>query len=199
MKSLQKKSTCRVTKRPIALFRQEADDPGYVSWRSYDLWLYTDVPLHEAIDLQRAGERPLPADFCWRDTSVGDTCQTKIRPENIRAQLWACGRHMRVFQEEQDRVRRNREQELKNKERDLLREWEFEKSKLAYERLVELGWAAVLIDEPPSINNWGGTRNVQIRSLSLTEFLEIVDDQNDPEKDEEYEDEFETVPDNFFT
>lgn len=196
MKSLKKKSTCRLTGRPIELFLLTTDDVPAI-WRTTNDWLYTDITRAAALEL-RTNDKvyPKPADFCWRNTYEGDPCTSKIRPENMRAQLWACGRHMAQFQEEQQRRLRVQEEDGKRAQREAFFEWQLEEAVRVYERLKELGWGAILPQEPPR-RNWGTQiRGTEI-SLEQAEFLALVEE---PEEEEyEDDDDFTTVEEDFFT
>ena len=195
MRSLKKKSKCRLTDRPIELFLIGPEDIP-AAWRTVKGWMFTDVSKEERLRIYAEDKvYPKPQDFCWKETYDGDPCTSKIRPENMRAQLWACGRHMSKFQEEEERKKRNARQRQINEQKEQLFAWELEKAITTYEKLQELGWGAVLPDPPRK--SWGTQiRNTEI-TISQEEFLALVAPPQ--EEEEEYDDDdFESVEEDFF-
>jgi hypothetical protein len=190
------KSKDRLTGRPIGLFRLDPEESG--NWVAKNYWIYTDIARTVAIEEMKAGARPLPNDICWRNMDSGDYCTSKIRPENTRAQLWACGRHMARYQEEVERHERIAEDNRKRRLQEEMVQWELEEYETAYDRLVELGWQEFL-KERPNKPRWGGTMvRGKVLEIDLKEFLSLVDPEQEDYDDDIDTENFSTVEEDFF-
>jgi hypothetical protein len=194
------KSTDRNTGRPIVFCKVPPEmTPGTPNWLGSELWIPGDKPFEQAVEEWSTGWRPLPVDYCWTSMDIGGYCRTKIRPENQRAQLWACGRHMARFQEDRQRRKENEQRARQRQEQEALVQWELQQYLQVYERLVELGFEEILGGEP-RIPYTGSTyvRNTEI-SMDIKDFLAIVDPEGQAEEEEEYDDDdFIEVEEEFF-
>jgi hypothetical protein len=186
----------RATNRPIGLTRLSKEDTGH--WYDTNQWIYTDVEFADALVEYKTSARPKPREYCWRDMDSGDPCNNKIRPENARAGLWACGRHMARYQEEQARIEQRHESERREKALEEIAEVEIKEYEDAWQRLVDLGWQEYL-PEKPRRRSWRGSRveNKEI-TMGLKVFLSLVDPEEEEQDDELDESDYATVEEDFF-
>lgn len=150
------------------------------------------------VEYKEGRARPLPKDYCWRNMDSGDPCNNKIRPENARAQLWACGRHMAKYQEEQQRKIYHEEHKAREEALTQIAELELVEYERTWNRLVDLGWQEYL-PEKPYRKSWGRRVENTKLEMDLKVFLSLVDPEEEEQEEDEPDDkDYATVEEDFF-
>lgn len=201
--------TDRKTGRPIALYRFTKDDLPHL-WYRTTYWVYTDEPWHvihsRLLNKDTSEYRGLkPKEYCWYDTLEGDPCKVRVKVENQRSGLYACGRHMEKFQADQQRFKMFKENARRREVAIQIAKERFAEYTRAYELLCEAGYKEILgLENPPMMREHSERILRKDVALDLIEAAKVLvpgyrplDDQSEEVNSNEYED-FVAVDDDFF-
>jgi hypothetical protein len=171
------KGTCRYCGKP-AYFVFDTE-PYATEARTRGVWLHegeTIADIDGVTGVQPDDHRASPKEFCCEavTSSNYDECGSPVKYEDIRAENYACGRHMRKFEEDRAYRKRNEEQAARRKEQDELQAFEAEQYDLAATWIKDHGFGH-LIGDYEAKPKWGRfNKATKVDVFLLKEFLEGV-------------------------
>lgn len=141
--------------------------------RTKGIWAHEGFTME---NFEQQEHYPNPKEFCCETvtTDAYDTCGSPVKFEDIKAGNYACGRHMRKWNEERDYRERAKLEQERRDQREKLEAYEViqyheagEWIKQHFPRLIESSYTAK--------HNWGSfKRTTPVDVFMLKEFLEGV-------------------------
>lgn len=141
---------------------------------TYGRWLHEGYTLDTVLTQEHM---PFPKEFCCETvTAKGyDLCGTPVKFEDVRAGNYACGRHMRKWEEDKAYAERRKADEEKRRERELFEEYEASQYQAAGEWIREHGFLQFVSEGWEAKPKWGRmNRTTSVDVIVLKEFLENI-------------------------
>ena len=170
---VDQKATCRQCGQGIYFVFEQGQLPDALKRRTRGTWMHEGMPPG---DWEKEEHHASPKEFCEESvtTSDYDYCSSPVKYEDIRAGNYACGRHMRKWEEELNYRKRQQEEQAKRAEREALEAYEVSQYEAAAEWIRANGFESLIGKYIPKERYGRFNRCASVDVFRLMEFLQAT-------------------------